>query len=232
MNTQIHAILRWSLASALLLFGLCGQVEAAACPNGENECETIFVYRVQSVLPLLAGVDAAGRSFLSLTEANANDEKAFLSFLQSATANPSLAIRTQVTRITDNPNNYCNCNLEENGNGSGCHGGTPMPTLQLCSRVCRYQGVAADCKATGSVTKANQGNWYAFPAATQCGVGPRVHWKKHPFGNLIPTNCDWNEGASVVKAASCIADQIVNVKPTPTLAHLYGPGSPCPNMNW
>src|SRR5437667_11214660 len=128
MNTLIQAISRWSLASALLLFGLCGQVEAAACPNGQNECETIFVYRVQARLQLPGGLDAAGRSFLSLTEANASDEQAFLSFLQSATGNPSLAIRTQVTRITDNPNNYCNCNLEQNGNGAGCHGGTPILT--------------------------------------------------------------------------------------------------------
>lgn len=231
MNLQNQAISRWLLAGVLSVMGLAGQAEAAACPNGQSECETIYVYRVQSRLPLPAGNDALGRSFLSLQEANASDENAFLAFLQTATANPGIAIRTQVTRITDNPNGYCNCNLEENTvQGTGCHGGTPLATLQQCRRVCRYNGNAADCKVAGFDIKAGGGKWYDFPAATQCG-GNRVNWRKHAFGNVNPTSCDWQELASVAKAASCIATQQANAHP-PTLAVLFGPASPCPNVQW
>lgn len=231
MNRQNQVIQSSLMLCWLLLLSWSGQAAAVPCLNGNSDCETIHVYRMQSRLPLPAGQDALGRSFLSLVEANAGDETAFHALLPARTTSTDIAIRMTVTRITDKSNNYCNCNLEENTPaGKGCHADTALATLQVCRRVCRYDLVAADCKVAGSVKKHDGGTWYAFPAATQCG-GIRVNWKKRGLGNAVPTDCDWDEAAPVAKAASCIANQRAVVNP-PTLATLFGAGSPCPDVHW
>jgi hypothetical protein len=199
-----------------------GRVEAN-CPDADP-CETLYVYRLQSKMPVAIPPilsDAAQRPLVSLQEANASDEVAFRGPL-NATASTKLAIRFQVTRIAIQPNNYCNCNLEHAD--KGCHEGTSLQTLRQCIRICRYND--GDCKVAGLDPKADGGRWYAFPAATRCG-GIRTNWQKQVF-RFNAADCDWREDARVIKGAGCLANALRQA-PQASLDVLFGPHSPCPD---
>ena len=192
----------------------------ADCPNS-SPCETIHVYRLQS-WPTIRQ-DASGRPLISLQEANAADAAAFKSILSGVSStSTALAIRYDVTRIADAPNDYCECNLETGT--KGCPSSLPADQLKQCSRVCRRSG-AASCPVAGFNTKSDGGKWYAFPVATLCG-GNRNVWKKNAFGNAKPSWCDWSENSRVIKQASCLAAAL-KTTPTPTLDALFNHNAPC-----
>jgi len=193
----------------------------AACPDGDP-CETLHVYRLQASLPITH--DALGRPLASLQEANAADEIAFGPILSSSAKSSALAIRYRVTRIANNPNDYCECNLEYQG--KGCPSSLPPPTLQRCARVCRYG--SAECTVAGFNVKTGGGRWYAFPAATQCG-GSRNVWQKRVSGRTNPAWCDWIEQASIVKQASCLAAELKQ-SPQQSLDALFDDDTACPRL--
>lgn len=215
-----HAVL--GAAFWLALLGWSGQA-LAACP-GASPCETIQVYRIQS-WPTIR-VDAAGRPLISIQEANGADEKAFKVAVAGQVASKALAIRYNVTRIEDPPNDYCECNLEYNA--KGCPSNLPPQQLHQCSRVCRRG--ALPCTGTGFNLKQDSGGkWYSFPAATQCG-GVRVVWKKHGFGAVKPSSCDWLENSRVIKTVGCIATALATA-PAPSLDELFGSDAICPAID-
>lgn len=212
-----HALLGATFWLALLSWS--GQA-LAACP-GASPCETINVYRIQS-WPTIQ-FDAAGRPLISIQEANGADEKAFKVAVSGQTASTALAIRYNVTRIEDPPNDYCECNLENNA--KGCPSSLPPLQLHQCSRVCRRGNLA--CTGTGfNVKQDSGGKWYSFPAATQCG-GVRVNWKKHSFGAVKATSCDWLENSRVIKTVGCIATALATA-PAPSLDALFNNNAICP----
>ncbi|SFK48246.1 hypothetical protein [Lysobacter sp. cf310] len=213
-----HALL--GAAFGLALLGWSGAA-AAACP-GASPCETIHVYRIQS-WPTIQ-VDAAGRPLISIQEANGADEKAFTLAVAGQVGSKALAIRYNVTRIEDPPNDYCECNLENKN--KGCPSNLAPELLHQCARVCR-RGALDSCTGTGfNVKQDSGGKWYAFPAATQCG-GARNVWKKHAFGAVKPTSCDWLENSRVIKEVSCIATALA-ADPLVGLDALFNNGAPCP----
>lgn len=212
-----HALLGATFWLALL--GWSGAA-AAACPAGAP-CETIHVYRIQSY-PTIQ-VDAKGRPLISIQEANGADEKAFTLAVAGQVGSTALAIRYNVTRITDKPDDYCECNLE-NDQGRGCPSNLAPDVLRLCTRVCRRDGAA--CTGTGfNVKQDSGGKWFAFPAATQCG-GARDVWKKHAFGAVKPSSCDWLENSRVIKKVSCIATALA-AEPLIGLDALFNNDAPC-----
>lgn len=226
---MINATHRYAHAALVAAFWLAGLAAAgwsaraeAACPGG-SPCETIHVYRIQS-WPTIQ-FDAAGRPLISIQEANGADAKAFTVAVSGQTKSTALAIRYDVTRIADRPNDYCECNLEHASRG--CPSNLPPLQLHQCSRVCRRDGQA--CTGTGfNVKQDSGGKWYSFPAATQCG-GARVVWKKHGFGAVKPTSCDWLENSRVIKEVSCIAKALA-IAPATSLDTLYNNEAPCPSI--
>jgi len=210
-----------------LLLTLCFTVlvaipALAACP-GSDPCETIYVYKFQSWPTIMQ--DAAGRSLLSLREANASNETAFRQGLPSMGKGTALAIRYQVTRITSTPNGYCNCNLELNN--VGCGGGITLDKLKKCTRSCRYNN--AQCVVAGVDVKDGGGQWYAFPDATRHTGAVGQVWQKNAHG-VGPNNRDWSENSRVIKRADCIAKEMSKSSP-PTLDSLFDSDNPCASVS-
>ncbi|RDZ27235.1 hypothetical protein [Lysobacter silvisoli] len=220
MSPALHKFVLVTLAAAAGLATTFHSGRAdAACPAGDP-CETLHVYRVQS-WPTIQH-DAAGRPLISLQEANAADAAAFKAAVKGKVASTALAIRYNVTRIADAPNDYCECNLELAN--KGCASNLPPIQLHQCARVCRRDQLT--CAATGDFGKQDSGGrWYAFPVVSMCG-GARNVWKKNALGNAKPNWCDWQENARVIKQVSCLATAL-DAEPGVDLDALFNNPQPC-----
>ncbi|HEX9392014.1 MAG TPA: hypothetical protein VF928_11940 [Usitatibacteraceae bacterium] len=195
---------------------------AADCPGGAP-CETVNVYKVQSWPTIWQ--DAKGRELISLREANATDLKSFSAALTSMAKSSALAIRYNVTRIVDKPDDYCNCNLELKD--KGCGPKTSLTDMKTCTRICRLD--TKECNVAGKTSKDGGGFWYAFPDKTRLTGSANESWKRNAF--KVDKNArDWSENSRIIKKASCFADELTK-SPAASIDALFENEKPCPALS-
>lgn len=175
------------------------------------------VYRLQSWPSYLT--DKSGVEMLSITEANATDEKDFKSRINTISDDNTLAIQFTVTHydVTPYPA-YCECNLEYAK--KGCK--STDPNLKECSRQCLTGGeTRQQCENFGTKRiTATGGIWYSFPKFSQdTGSGKIWGWN-----NFTHNKVNWKQDSRIIKRAACIKQNIA----TTALSDLFDKQDKCP----